>query len=102
MGDEAYRKARARLFDEQARPTRQYQAYLRFQEIHQELVRLRDEARSAAMTEPMSRQNWPIRAREFDDAVDGALNRWLALGFKRELDDAVDVVRRHRTRRTAD
>jgi hypothetical protein len=94
---EAYRSARGKLVGEDAQPTPKYRAYLRFREAYEEKVRLRDEARSAARRDARALQAWPIDARRYADEVDAAMDRWLTLGFKAEVESALAVVRQHET-----
>jgi hypothetical protein len=92
---DTYARARATLIGPDGKPTTKYQAYLEHQEAYDTLVRQRDEARAAALRNPMALQNWPLASRAYSDRIDAAMKRWLTLGHKVEVEVALDVVTEH-------
>ena len=95
MTDETYQRALSTLFDAQSRPTPAYKSYLRCKQAYDAEVSARDDLRSAARHEPMALQNLPVMSRRLGDAIDAAMNQWLTIGYKNEIEAALQIVRGH-------
>jgi hypothetical protein len=84
--------ARAKLMDTDGNTTPHYQAYLQFQDAYNSKVRAWHKAYAAAFTDPMKLQNWPIDGVSYQDDADGAMDRWVGLGFKEEIENALATL----------
>ena len=50
-------------------------------------------AHQEAMNNPMKLQMWPVEGRTYHDDVDSAMNVWIALGYKYEVENAINTLR---------
>ena len=85
-------KARSFLRDEQGNPTPEYTAYLRYQGEYNGKVQAYNAAQQSARASPLALQRWPIVGKEYSDAVNDALRKWIALGYKQEVENALNVL----------
>jgi|GEM_PF-2542827 len=90
---QAYEATQAKLTDKDGNPTPHYQAYRRFEDEYNSKVKARDKAYAAAFTDPKKLQNWPIEGRIYQDEVDKAMDRWVSLGFKFEIENAIAALK---------
>ena len=88
----AYEKARAKLMDAEGNPTAKYQAYLQYEDQYKDKLKAWRRAYAAAFTDPMKLQNWPIEGTVYHDEADEAMDRWVGLGFKEEIENAFDTL----------
>ena len=89
---QAYADATAKLMDKDGNVTPHYQAYMQYEDEYKSKVKSRNKAYSAAFTDPMKLQQWPQDGVPYQDDVDEAWNRWMALGFKIEIEKAIDTL----------
>jgi len=89
---QAYADATAKLMDKDGNVTPHYQAYMQFEDEHKSKVKARNKAYSAAFTDPMKLQQWPQDGIPYQDDVDEAWDRWTGLGFKEEIEKALDTL----------
>lgn len=92
-----YDDAVAKLMDKDGNPTPHYRAYLQHQEMWNGKVEARQKAYMSARGDPMKLQSWPIEGIKYQDEVDQAFDRWTALGYKQEIEKAIDVLKAHGT-----
>ena len=90
---QAYEATQAKLMDKNGNPTPNYQAYMRLEAEYTRTVKARDKAYTAAFTDPKKLQNWPIEGRTYQDDIDKAMDRWVSLGFKFEIEDAIAALK---------
>lgn len=88
----AYADATAVLMDQGGNVTPHYQAYMQFEQDYRDKVKAWQRAYSAAFTDPMKLQNWPIDGTSYQDDADEAMNRWVGLGFKQEIENALAIL----------
>jgi hypothetical protein len=88
-----YERAQAKLMGSDENPTPHYQAYMRFEKEYRSKVKVRDEAYADALTEPIKLQNWPIVGKSYAEEVDKAMDRWVSLGFKNEIENAIATLK---------
>lgn len=88
----AYVAAQAKLTDNDGNPTPHYQAYMQYEDAYKSKVRAWQRAYANAFTDPMKLQNWPNEGRLYEDDANEALDRWVALGFRHEIEQALDTL----------
>lgn len=88
----SYENARAILMDKDGNPTPHYQAYMKYQDEYKGKVKALQEAYANALTDPMKLQNWPIEGVSYQNDVDKAIDRWVSLGFKEEIENALATL----------
>jgi hypothetical protein len=88
----AYDAATAKLMDKDGNVTPHYQAYMQYEDEHKSKVKARNKAYADAFTDPMKLQAWPINGVPYQDDVDEAWNRWVALGFKEDIEKAINTL----------
>ena len=91
---DAISKARSLLRDAHGNPTLEYTAYLRHQSEYNEKIHSYNAAQQSARASPLQLQRWPIVGKEYSDAVNDALRKWIALGYKQEVENALNVLQR--------
>jgi hypothetical protein len=89
---QAYDAATAKLQDKDGNPTPHYQAYLNYQDAYNTKVRSWQRAYAIAFTDPMKLQQWPIQGRSYHEDADAAMDQWVGLGFKNEIDNAIATL----------
>jgi hypothetical protein len=89
---QAYADAQAKLQDKDGNVTPHYQTYLNFKDEYESKVKARSKAYADAFTDPMKLQAWPVNGVQYQDDVDEALNRWTGLGFKEEIEKALNTL----------
>jgi len=88
----AYEKEKAKLMDKDDNPTPHYEAYMRYEDEWKDKVRAWHRAYSNAFTDPMKLQNWPIEGTMYQDDADEAMDRWVGLGHKQEIENAIATL----------
>jgi hypothetical protein len=88
----AYADALAKLQDQDRNPTKHYKAYLDYQQAYQDKVNAWNRAYANAFTDPMKLQTWPISGVTYQNDADAAMDRWVALGFKEEIENAIATL----------
>jgi hypothetical protein len=91
-GKLAYADAIAKLMDKDGNVTPPFEAYMRYEHVYKSKVKARDKAYSAALTDPMKLQQWPRDGVPYQDDIDEALDRWMGLGFKLEIEKAINTL----------
>jgi len=89
---QAYADATAKLQDKDGNVTPHYQAYMQYEDEYKSKVKARNKAYADAFTDPMKLQAWPINGVPYQDDVEEAWNRWTGLGFKEEIEKAIDTL----------
>jgi len=82
----------AKLIDKDGNVTPHYQAYMRYEDVYKSKVEARNKAYSAASTDPMKLQQWPMDGVSYQNDVDAAWDRWIGLGFKLEIEKAIATL----------
>jgi hypothetical protein len=90
--EQVYEDAKAKLMEPDGTPSRRYQAYRKYEEEYKRKVNDRNEAYQQALSNPMKLQTWPIIGKSYQDDIDQALNKWMTLGFKNEIENAIDTL----------
>jgi len=88
----AYDAAQAKLVDKDGNPTPHYQSYMQFEDAYKSKVKQWNRAYAAAFTDPMKLQAWPTEGRMYHDDADEAMDRWVSLGFKLEIEQAIATL----------
>lgn len=89
---QSYADATAKLMDKDGNVTPHYQAYMQYEDVYKSKVKARNKAYSAAFTDPMKLQQWPQDGVPYQDDVDEAWDRWMGLGFKIEIEQAISIL----------
>ena len=89
---QAYEEAKAKLMNPDGTPSRQYEAYLRYEHEHKNKLAEMNTAYREALKDPMKLQMWPIEGRAYHDDADQAVDRWIALGYKYEIENAISTL----------
>lgn len=89
---QSYADATAKLMDKDGNVTPHYQAYMQYEDAYKSKVKARNKAYSAAFTDPMKLQQWPQDGVPYQDDVDEAWDRWMGLGFKEEIEKAINTL----------
>lgn len=84
--------AQAVLIDANGNPTPHYTAYLNYQSLYQEAVEDLDGQYADAMTDPNKLAMWPIQGKIPQEKVNQAMETWAGLGFKSEIETALDTL----------
>jgi len=90
--DENYARAKATLTDSKGNPTPKYSAYMRYESEWNEKRQAHQSAYSEAMGDPLKMSRWGVEGKIFIDAINSAMNKWLALGYKNEIDQALKTL----------
>ncbi|BDC46044.1 hypothetical protein [Paraburkholderia terrae] len=88
----AYDAATSKLMDKDGNVTPHYQAYMQYEDTYKSKVKAWHRAYANAMTDPMKMQNWPIDGVQYQDDADEAMDRWVGLGFKQEIETAIATL----------
>ena len=88
----AYEAASGKLMDKDGNPTPHYEAYMRYEDEYKSKVKAWTRAYAAAFTDPMRLQNWPLEGRSYHEDADEAMDRWVGLGFKQEIETALATL----------
>jgi hypothetical protein len=88
-------EARALLSDGNGNPTPQYQAYLSYQNEYNDKLSAYNAAYERAKSSPLMFQRWPIAGKEYSDAVNDAMNKWIVLGHKYDIENALSLLKAH-------
>jgi hypothetical protein len=84
--------AQAKLQDKDGNVTPHYQAYMQFEDEYKSKVKAWHRAFAAAFTDPVKLQNWPIDGTSYEDDANEAMDRWVGLGFKLEIENALATL----------
>ena len=84
--------ARAKLQDKDGNATPHYQAYMNYEDTYKDKVNARNRAYAAAFSDPMKLQQWPEDGVTYQDDIEEAMNRWTSLGFKMEIENAINTL----------
>lgn len=89
----SYEAAKAKLTDKDGNPTPNYQTFMRLEDEYMSKVEARDKAYASALNDPIKLQRWPIEGRTYQYDVDKAMDRWISLGFKLEIENAIAILK---------
>jgi hypothetical protein len=89
---EAYEKAKAKLMDKDGNVTPHYEAYLRYQDEWRTKIKAWQRAYAASSGDPMKLNTWPNEGKLYHDEADEAWDRWMAFGFKQEIEEAMNAL----------
>src|SRR5262249_12563611 len=89
---QALADAQAKLMDKDGNATPHYEAYMQYEDAYRSKVRSKNKAYAACFTDPMKLAQWPQVGVEYQDEVEEALDRWTALGFKQEIEKALNTL----------
>src|SRR5215831_12379539 len=87
-----YEEARRALMNEDGAPSPLYRAYLKWEQEYNNRITAMNDAYRSALEDPMKLQAWPIEGRLYHQEADQALDRWVALGFKYEIEGAISTL----------
>lgn len=65
---------------------------LQFEDAYKNKVKAWQKAYAAAFTDPMKLQNWPNEGVLYQNDADEAWDRWVSLGFKNEIENAIATL----------
>jgi hypothetical protein len=82
----------ALLVDNDGNVMPHFQAYIRYEDAYHRKVEARNKAYASACKNPMQLQQWPQDGVVYQDDIDAARNRWMVLGFKVEIERALDTL----------
>jgi len=88
----AYEKVKAVLVDKDNKATPQYTAYMKYQEKYNDKVKAWQRAYANAFTDPMRLQNWPNEGKLYHEDANEAMQQWIGLGFKEDIDKALATL----------
>lgn len=89
----SFEKARSVLLDKSGKPTDHYNAYLQYRNKWLIKQNSYNEAYSKASTDPIKLQRWPIDGKQYRAEIDSAWNNWIILGFKNDIEGAVNFLK---------
>ncbi|HEV8508776.1 MAG TPA: hypothetical protein VGQ53_25450 [Chitinophagaceae bacterium] len=89
---QAYENAKATLIDKNGNPTPNYQAYMKYEEEWKGKKEAYNTAYAKAMANASQLQRWPNEGVLYQHEVEGAWDRWLTLGFKMEIENAISIL----------
>ena len=90
---QAYDEAMALLSDAEGNLTPHHNAYLKYEAEYKAKVREFNSAYQEAKSSPLKLHSWPVIGKEYSDAVNEAMNRWVVLGFKNEIEAALSLLK---------
>lgn len=85
-------KAKLVLNDKDGNSTPKFEQYLRWREEYQSKVKSYQRVFAGALSDPMQLQMFPIQGKLYKDDIDFALDQWMGLGNKLEIDEAINVL----------
>ena len=80
------------LSDEGGNPTPNYETYLKYKEAYKNKTKEFNAEYEKALTDPVKLQMWPLKGKIFQDEVDEAFNKLQSLGFKYEIENALNIL----------
>ena len=89
---QAYENAKATLIDKNGNPTPNYQAYMKYEEEWKIKKEAYNTAYAKASENASQLQRWPNEGVLYQHEVEGAWDRWFSLGFKNEIERAIDLL----------
>lgn len=84
--------ARELLYDHDSNPTAKYKAYLKYQDAYKDKVSKQNDMYNDALLNPQKLRMWPITGKEYSDDVKDAMNKWTVMGFKHEIESALNIL----------
>jgi len=88
-----YEQAKSLLVAADGQPTDMYAAYMKFQ---QEYADKKKNYESAFHHSTQSGQlNWPVVGKGYIDEINKAWDKWVALGHKNEIEQALNILSAH-------
>jgi hypothetical protein len=88
----AYDAARAVLMNADGTQTAKYAAYSDFEEKYKSKVKALNKSYADALTDPTKLEAFPVTGVTYQDDVHEAMQNWVALGFKEEIEKAIDTL----------
>jgi len=80
------------LVDASGEPTPRYVAYLKYQKEYNDKVTEHQSAYMEAQASPALLRMWPIVGKQYIDKVNDAMKKWTVLGYKNEIEKALNTV----------
>lgn len=90
--ENSFVKARALLQNKDGNESSKYQAYLKHKNEYDFKVKIRNDTYQNAQTDPVKLQMYPIDGVAYQNEVDTAWDKWIALGFKYEIENAIAIL----------
>ena len=90
--NKAYESAKAVLKDDSGDPTQAYIAYQKYETAYNSKKNVYNQAYQNALSDPVKLQGWPVEGVTLQLEVNQAMNNWIALGFKNEIEKAIAVL----------
>ena len=87
-----YEKAKAMLVGDDGQPSAMYQTYLRFRQEYTNKKKEYADAYANAIKDPQRLPLWPVEGKAFIDEVDQAWEKWIVMGFKNEVERAINIM----------
>lgn len=87
-----YADSAAKVIDKDGNATPHFEAYMQYEDVYKSKVEARDKAYSAASTDPMKLQQWPVDGVSYSNEVDKAWDKWIVRGFKVEIEKAITTL----------
>jgi hypothetical protein len=85
--------ALALLVDKDGNIKPHFRAYIQYEDAYLRKVDARNKAYASAHTDPMQLQQWPQDGAVYQGDIDAAWDRWMALGFKVQIERTLDILR---------
>lgn len=89
---EAYEKAKAILTDNNGKPTPHYEAYMRYQAEWEKKRKVHETAYTTAQANVATLNRWGVEGKSYIDDINSAMDKWIALGYKTEIENAIKVL----------
>jgi hypothetical protein len=88
----AYEDATAVLMDKDGNATPHYESYMEYEEKWKDKVKAWHRAWGNAITDPMKLETFPVDGVQYQDDADEAMDRWVGLGHKEEIEKAIATL----------
>jgi hypothetical protein len=86
-------EAKALLISEDGKPTAKYEAYLKYAQLVSEKEQEMNKAREKTQKDFKLFHDWPMTSKVYYDALQQAKDQWLALGYKNEIEQAINTLK---------
>ena len=83
---------KAKLVDKNGDATPHYIAYKKYENEWRGKVRSWHKAYADAFTNPMKLQSWPDDGAAYEDEANEAMDTWIAMGYKEEIENAINTL----------
>lgn len=86
-------KAREVLTQSDGTPTQKYRDYLKYQTEWENKKSDHQKAYARAITNPMDFHLWAVTGKSYIDAINAAMDKWIAFGNKKEIEEAINILK---------